>query len=104
MFESENDYNVAIKGLRFALRLARTESMKDVVDIKSHSTDQNDLFWPGDADPDQVRASFSGRSSTVTISVFQITDDELKAFIRDHGLTIFHPVSHPCFHSSFPLE
>jgi hypothetical protein len=40
----------------------------------------------------------------VTISVFQITDDELKAFIRDHGLTIFHPVSHSCFHGSVPLE
>ncbi|KAI0256392.1 GMC oxidoreductase [Lactifluus subvellereus] len=75
LFESENDYNVAMKGLRFALRLARTESMKTIVDVKPHSTDQKDLFWPGDADPDQI------------------TDDELKAFIRDHGLTIFHPTS-----------
>lgn len=75
LFESENDYNVALKGLRFALRIARTESMKDVVDVKSHSTDQSDLFWPGDADPDQI------------------TDDELKAFIRDHALPIFHPTS-----------
>jgi len=49
--------------------------MKDAVDIKPQSTDQSDMFWPGDADPDQI------------------TDDELKAFIRDRATTVFHPVS-----------
>ncbi|KAI0268887.1 GMC oxidoreductase [Gloeopeniophorella convolvens] len=75
LFDSENDYNVVLKGLRFVLRLGRTERMKGVLDLKPHSTDQSDLFWPGDADPDQI------------------TDDELRAYIRDHALPIFHPTS-----------
>ncbi|KAI0257953.1 GMC oxidoreductase-domain-containing protein, partial [Gloeopeniophorella convolvens] len=70
---SENDYNVVLKGPRFVLRLGHTERMKGVLDLKPHSTDQGDLFWPGDADPDQI------------------TDDELRTYINDHALPIFHP-------------
>ncbi|KAI0295836.1 GMC oxidoreductase [Multifurca ochricompacta] len=62
LFESENDYNVAIKGLRFVLRLARTQSMKNVLDVKPHSTNQSDMFWPGDADPDQTSSARIGSS------------------------------------------
>ncbi|KAI9455442.1 hypothetical protein BJY52DRAFT_1188340 [Lactarius psammicola] len=49
--------------------------MRGVVVIESHSTDQSNLFWPGDADPDQI------------------TDDEHKAFTRGRALPIFYPTS-----------
>lgn len=48
----EIDYEVALKGLRFGLRTARTECTKDAVDIIPHSANRSDLFCPGDADPD----------------------------------------------------
>ncbi|KAF7791371.1 hypothetical protein EIP86_002385 [Pleurotus ostreatoroseus] len=72
-YASENDLNVVARGVRFLLRLARTEPLASMLDLKPHSTDTNDFFWPGDADPDKI------------------TDDEIKSFIRKNALPDFHP-------------
>ncbi|KIK53250.1 hypothetical protein GYMLUDRAFT_100419 [Collybiopsis luxurians FD-317 M1] len=72
---SENDLNVIVRGIRLLLRLARTEPLKSVLDLKNQTTDVNSMFFPGDADPDKV------------------TDEELKAFIKRNGTAPFHPVS-----------
>ncbi len=55
-YASENDLNVVARGVRFLLRLARTEPLASLLDLKAHATDTGDFFWPGDADPDQVRS------------------------------------------------
>ncbi|KAI0066056.1 GMC oxidoreductase [Artomyces pyxidatus] len=75
VFESDNDWQVVARGVRFILRLARSETMQGILDPKPHSTDQSDIFWPGDAHPDLI------------------TDDEIRAYVRDHCLPIFHPTS-----------
>ncbi|KAI0066058.1 GMC oxidoreductase [Artomyces pyxidatus] len=75
VFESENDWRVVVRGMRFILRLARTERLKGILEPKPHSTDQKDIFWPGDADPDQI------------------TDKEISDYVRDNALPIFHPTS-----------
>ncbi|KAI0045893.1 GMC oxidoreductase [Auriscalpium vulgare] len=75
VYESENDWRVVALGMRFILRLVRTERMKGILDLKPHATDQSNIFWPGDADPDQI------------------TDDEIKSYIRNNSLPIFHPTS-----------
>ncbi|KAI0045900.1 GMC oxidoreductase [Auriscalpium vulgare] len=74
VFASDNDWEVVARGMRFILKLARSERLKGIVDLQPHSTDQTDFFWPGDADPDQI------------------TDEEIKAYIRNNCLPIFHPV------------
>ncbi|KAI0063347.1 GMC oxidoreductase [Artomyces pyxidatus] len=74
-FAVENDMNVLVRGVRFALHLGRTERAKGILEPKKHSTDQSDFFWPGDADPDLI------------------TDEEIKQFIRSHCSAAFHPTS-----------
>ncbi|KAI0670235.1 GMC oxidoreductase [Trametes maxima] len=76
----ESDLNILIKSVRFLLRLARTPPLSDVLDLRS-STPKEDLFWPGDADPDEI------------------TDDEIKEFIRNSGQSALHPTSSVCMGS-----
>ena len=47
---------VALRGMRLAMHLARTEPLKSMLALKAHSVDKTDMFWPGDADPNQVTA------------------------------------------------
>jgi hypothetical protein len=51
--------NVLIRGVRFSMRIGRANSVKNALEPKADSTDANDLFYMGDADPDRVRASTS---------------------------------------------
>lgn len=53
-FASENDMNVLIRGVRFCMRIGRANCVKGVIEPKADSTDTNDLFYAGDADPDRV--------------------------------------------------
>ncbi|KAI0651208.1 GMC oxidoreductase [Trametes meyenii] len=70
----ESDLNILIRSVRFLLRLARTPPLSDVLDLRS-STPKENLFWPGDADPDEI------------------TDEEIKEFIRNSGQSALHPTS-----------
>ncbi|EIM79458.1 GMC oxidoreductase [Stereum hirsutum FP-91666 SS1] len=72
---SENDLNTVVRGVRFVLRLARTERMKGIFDLKPHEEDTTSYFWPGDADPDKI------------------TDEQIKAFVRRNCVAAFHPTS-----------
>jgi choline dehydrogenase len=46
--------NVLIRGVRFSMRIGRANCVKGVLEPKADSTDTNDLFYAGDADPDRV--------------------------------------------------
>ncbi|KAH9966190.1 GMC oxidoreductase [Lactifluus volemus] len=74
-FASENDMNVLIRGVRFSMRIGRANCVKGVLEPKADSTDTNDLFYAGDADPDRI------------------TDEEIKQFILAHCAAAFHPTS-----------
>jgi hypothetical protein len=47
--------NVLIRGVRFAMRIGRVECAKGIFEPKADSTDTEDFFYMGDADPDRVR-------------------------------------------------
>ncbi|KAI9451422.1 GMC oxidoreductase [Lactarius psammicola] len=74
-FSSENDMNVLVRGVRFSMRIGRTERVKGVLEPKADSADKKDFFYMGDADPDRI------------------TDEEIKEFIRSHCSAAFHPTS-----------
>lgn len=74
-FSTENDWHVAVRGLRLCLRLARTKALEGIAIPKEHSKDYDDFYWPGDADPDQI------------------TEEELREYVKAHSLPIFHPTS-----------
>ncbi|KAI0632955.1 GMC oxidoreductase [Trametes polyzona] len=75
----ESDVNVLIKSVRFLLHLAHTPPLSDVLDLRTSTTgSKDDIFWPGDADPDKI------------------TDEQIKEFIKNAGQSALHPVSpHP---------
>jgi len=73
-FSVENDMKVFVKGMRLAMRIARSEPLKSHLQLKDHSMDTTDVFWPGDADPDQV------------------PDEALAEWIRGNAYTIYHPI------------
>ncbi|KAF8526922.1 GMC oxidoreductase [Hysterangium stoloniferum] len=73
-YSHPNDMAVMVRAIRLALRIARSEPLADKLDLKPHSTDKQDVFWPGDADPDVI------------------TDSEIAAFIRRNAETNYHPV------------
>jgi len=52
---SENDMNVLVRGVRFCMRVGRTECVKGVLEPKADPTDEKDWFYMGDVDPDRVR-------------------------------------------------
>ena len=55
VFASDNDMNVLIRGVRFAICIGCAECAKGVFEPKADSTDTKDFFYMGDADPDRVR-------------------------------------------------
>ena len=52
---SDNDMNLLVRGVRLIMRIAHTECAKGIFEPKADSTDTNDTFYMGDADPDRVR-------------------------------------------------
>ncbi|CDO68788.1 GMC oxidoreductase [Trametes cinnabarina] len=93
----ENDVKMLVKAVRFLLALARTPPLSDALEFRE-STKKGDMFWPGDADPDKVRMR---RSRAITKSLNgplptihpQLTDEDIKEFIRDYGQSSWHPTS-----------
>jgi hypothetical protein len=55
-FATENDWNVAKRGIRLCLQLIHSDALKDIVIPKDKSSDQNDLYWLSDMDPDKVES------------------------------------------------
>lgn len=43
-----------LRGVRFIMKLVRTEPLRSVMDFKPNNNDQSSYFWPGDVDPDKV--------------------------------------------------
>ncbi|EIN09203.1 GMC oxidoreductase [Punctularia strigosozonata HHB-11173 SS5] len=74
-YACETDLNLVVRATRLCLRIARSEPLKSILDLKPHSTNKSDFMWPGDADPDKV------------------TDTELKEWARKNSAPPFHPVS-----------
>lgn len=64
-----------VRAIRLALRIGRSEPLVSKLELKPHSTDKKDVFWPGDADPDMI------------------TDGEIEDHIRRNAETNYHPVS-----------
>ena len=65
-FSSESDMNVVLRGTRFLLRMARTQPLASILDLRTKPDKTEAFFWPGDADPDLVSApcGMSRRSLT----------------------------------------
>ncbi|KAF8580208.1 GMC oxidoreductase [Ramaria rubella] len=74
VFSHPNDMATMVRAVRLALRIGRSEPLVSQLELKPHSTNKEDVFWPGDADPDII------------------TDAEIEAFIRRNAETNFHPV------------
>jgi len=73
-FASESDLNIVARGTRLLLKIARSEPAKSVLDAHSEKpATKDDYFWIGDVDP------------------HEISDDELKAFIRQNASPACHP-------------
>ncbi|KAI0364580.1 GMC oxidoreductase [Pilatotrama ljubarskyi] len=72
---TESDMNLMIMSVRLLLRIANTPPLSDALDIRKTDIPREDLFWPGDADPEKI------------------TDEEIKSFIRTHGQSAWHPTS-----------
>ncbi|THG97130.1 hypothetical protein EW026_g4812 [Hermanssonia centrifuga] len=74
---SESDLNVVLRAVRLAQRVARTGPLASMLDLRPQEAGrhQDNIYWVGDVDPDQV------------------TDEELKDFIRDNALPEYHPIS-----------
>ena len=49
--------NILVMATRFALNLVRTEPLSAALNLRNleHTPEDEDAFWPGDADPDKVR-------------------------------------------------
>ncbi|KAJ3486910.1 hypothetical protein NLI96_g3899 [Meripilus lineatus] len=73
-FASENDVNVVLRGVRLLFKLARTEPLASVLDLRPQSADKDSYFWPGDLEMDKF------------------TDDQLRDWIRANGAPAAHPV------------
>lgn len=58
-YATETDWNVMIKSVRLLLCIANTAPLRDALDIHTSDTPQDDVFWPGDADPDKVGLGYS---------------------------------------------
>jgi choline dehydrogenase len=53
-FASGNDMNILIRGVKFSMRIGRANCVKGIIEPKADSTDIQDPFYIGDADPDRV--------------------------------------------------
>ena len=74
----ESDVNLIVRSMRLCMNLARTAPLIDQLDLRPRSGPDgpDDIFWPGDADPDTI------------------SDDELKHILRLRSISCLHPVSY----------
>ena len=49
--------NMLVRGVRFSMRVGRADCAKGVFEPKADSTNTDDFFYMGDADPDRVRTN-----------------------------------------------
>ena len=57
-FALEDDLDVVVRGVRFSQRLARTEPLASMLDLRTDPGDrEGNIFWLGDLDPDTVDCS-----------------------------------------------
>jgi choline dehydrogenase len=66
---------VLICSVLLALQIARAKAFKPILQIQDHYEDKHDIFWFGNADPDQI------------------TDEEIIEYIKANAETCYHPVS-----------
>ncbi|KAI1788596.1 GMC oxidoreductase [Ganoderma leucocontextum] len=73
----ESDINLIVRSMRLTMNIARTTPLVDHLDLRSRSGPDgpDDIFWPGDADPNTV------------------SDDELKRILRMRSISCLHPTS-----------
>lgn len=69
-----NDIKVLTRGVRLALRIARSPALERMLDLKTHSEDTATVFYPGDADPDKI------------------SDEDIQAWTRGNAETLYHPM------------
>ncbi len=70
----ESDVNLCGRAMRLAMNLARTAPLVDQLDLRPAPGPDDDIFWPGDVDPDTI------------------ADDELKRIARVRSFSCLHPV------------
>ena len=76
--------NILIRGVRFSMRIGRTNCVKNVLEPKADSTDTKDFFYLGDADPDRVRIKSHTHIARILSHQYPQTDFPLCGG-TDHG-------------------
>ncbi|KAM5540035.1 hypothetical protein V8D89_006175 [Ganoderma adspersum] len=73
----KSDLNLVVRSMRLSMNIARTAPLVDHLDLRPRSGPDgpDDIFWPGDADPDTI------------------SDDELKRIARIRSISCLHPTS-----------
>ncbi|KAH7928995.1 GMC oxidoreductase [Leucogyrophana mollusca] len=66
------DMKLMLRGIRLALRIGRGAALQPMLDLKENSEDVQDVYWPGDADPDKV------------------LDKDLEVWVRNNIETVNH--------------
>ncbi len=63
---SESDLNVVLRAVRLAQRVARTGPLASMLDLRPQEAGrhQDNIYWVGDVDPDQVRPIYDPMSIT----------------------------------------
>jgi choline dehydrogenase len=84
-FASENDMNILIRGVRFSMRVGRTDCVKNILEPKAESTDTKDFFYMGDADPDRVRTMHHSQPTPLAHCLPNTNADLPPRGIVDHG-------------------
>ncbi|KZT24059.1 GMC oxidoreductase [Neolentinus lepideus HHB14362 ss-1] len=67
-----NDIKVLTRGVRLALRIARSPPLQPFLNLPPHSENHSDVFYPGDADPEKI------------------SDEEIQTWIRGNAETLYH--------------
>ncbi|KAF8582835.1 GMC oxidoreductase [Ramaria rubella] len=73
-FTAENDMVTLVRGVRLSLRMARSPPLAEQLLLKDDAEDSNDLYFPGDANPDTI------------------SDEVLRRYISSTAETLYHPM------------
>lgn len=75
--------------------MARTEPLASLLEIPDDVEHKTDTFWPGHANPDKARMLFPINIISIELPS-QVTDADLKAWIRRNAEPNFHAVITSC--------